>query len=374
MPAIQTLVMTGDAHELGAAHGRAWAEPIRELTEERLRLCRDRFWAGEDGGSADLAALAEACWAAQRRYDPLTTAEIEGLADATGVPARDLMVTAGFTDFVDAVRAASRHDQHAAVNDPGQCTAALVAPAAAADGKPYLAQTWDMHTSATPYVRMLDLRPSDQPAALVFTVTGCVGMVGLNEHGLGVGINNLVTSDGRPGVMWTSVVRRLLRAATADEALELLKRAPLAGAHHYLLLDAAGAGYSVEATPTRTAVRTLRSTLTHTNHCLSEEVAAVQPEKTGAAAQSTRLRLAAAEAWLDEHPAQLHRLGLRDLLTQRDADTAIGSICHGPLPGYDVETGGAVVMSPADRLVDAVWGQPDRSAFESLTVASALPS
>ena len=353
---------------MGRAHGEAWAAEIQELTAERLRLARDRFWAGEGGGTTDLAALTRACWEAQQRYDPLTTAEIEGIAHATGVPAAELVVTSGFTDFVDVVRAASAVVPPAAVNEPGQCTAALIAPGRSADGKPYLAQTWDMHTSATPYVRMLDLRPSDQPSALAFTVTGCVGMVGLNEFGVGVGINNLVTGDGRPGVMWTSVVRRLLRAETAEQALGLLKQAPLAGAHHYLILDAAGVGFSVEASPTRVSVRSLVTTLTHTNHCVSDELVAIQPEKTGAAGRSTRLRLQAADRWLAANGEALDRLGLRSLLAQRDENQPIGSICHGPLPGYDVETGGAVVMSPADLLLDAVWGQPDRAAYETLSV------
>ncbi|MEZ4609969.1 MAG: hypothetical protein R2838_06930 [Caldilineaceae bacterium] len=44
---------------------------------------------------------------------------------------------------------------------------------------------------------------------MTFTITGCVGMIGMNEHGVAVGINNLLGRDGRPGVHWPFVVRHV---------------------------------------------------------------------------------------------------------------------------------------------------------------------
>ncbi len=375
MSAIQMLRIDGDAEATGRAHGAAFRAEIQSLTEERMRLCRDQFWTG--GGSAvDPAALAAACWEHQQLYDDLTTAELEGIADAAGVAARDLLVTGGFTDFVDALRGAASGDSNPQpINDPGQCTAVLVAAESAADGQPLLAQTWDMHSSATPYVRVLDMRATDQPSAVSFTVTGCPAMIGINEHGLAVGINNLVTTDGRPGVMWTTVVRRLLRARDANEALDLLREAPVAGAHHYLLLDAHSTGYSVERSPSRIAVRTLKTTLAHTNHCLDTDLIAIEPARGDAPIHSTRGRLRMAEDWLAAHPSDFSRQGLWRLLNRFDDADLLGSICHGPLPGYDVETGGAVVISPRDRAMDAICGQgnvrndDDRTAPQTFNVA-----
>ncbi|EMI22993.1 peptidase C45 acyl-coenzyme A:6-aminopenicillanic acid acyl-transferase [Rhodopirellula maiorica SM1] len=361
MPSIEMLTIDGDAAAMGLAHGAAFRSEIQTLTEERMRLCHDRFWIGEGNMAVDPAALADACWEQQRRYDDLTTAELEAIARAADVPARDLLVTGGFTDFVDALRgtASGGTISRAPVDDPGQCTAVLVAADAAADRRPLLAQTWDMHPTATPYIRVLDLRSTDQPAAVVFTVTGCPAMIGVNEHGLAIGINNMVTADGRAGVMWTSVVRRMLRARNADEALQLLKEAPVAGAHHYLLLDAKSIGYSVERSPTRVAVRGLESTLSHTNHCLNADLISIEPPRGDAPAYSTRNRLREAEEWLVSNPSDCSRRGLWQLLNRFDPSDPLGSICHGPQPGYDVETGGAVVISPRDVAMDAVWGQGD---------------
>ncbi|MEM7681496.1 MAG: C45 family peptidase [Planctomycetota bacterium] len=370
MPAPPHLTLTGDSPAIGLAHGRSWPEDIAQLAEERTRLSRDAFWAGQGSSRIDVAPIAQACWDAQQRYDERTTAELEAMAQASGVPAEDLLIAGGFTDFVDAVRAAGSGPVPPD-NDPGQCTAVLVSTQASADGRPYLAQTWDMHPSATAHLRVLTLRPTDQPACVLLTLAGCVGMTGINHYGVAVGINNLATRDGRPGVLWPSVVRKMLRETSADGALRVLRETPLAGAHHYLILDPQGVGYSVEATPTRCAITPLLSVLAHTNHCLAEEAVAVEAEKTGPASENTRGRLASARVWLAKHGDRLHRLGLRDMLclTGADGDTS-AAICHGPYAGYDIETGGAVVMSPVDRALDAGWRRPRPDDFAAYTLAA----
>ena len=57
-----------------------------------------------------------------------------------------------------------------------------------------------MHDSATEHVVLLRTDPTDAPAALVFTTTGALGQIGMNELGVCVGINNLTATDGTPGV------------------------------------------------------------------------------------------------------------------------------------------------------------------------------
>ena len=107
-----------------------------------------------------------------------------------------------------------------------------------------------MHDSATEHVVLLRIQPVDGPAALVFTTTGCVGQIGMNEAGVCVGINNLVATDGCPGVMWTSVVRDALLQDSAAAARDAILAADLAGAHSFLVFDASGEGHMVEAFPT----------------------------------------------------------------------------------------------------------------------------
>ena len=169
--------------------------------------------------------------------------EMRGMADATGIGLNELVIMNGFTDFVDVIaNPALLGDLRTGGVMPGDdfdgggCTAFIVAPAVTGDGRGYLGQTWDMHTSATPYVMLLDVRPQDGPRLLTFTLTGCVGMIGMNEHGVAVGINNLLGADGRVGVHWVYVVRKCWRSAPWTRRWTVLRGAQLSGAHNYLLL------------------------------------------------------------------------------------------------------------------------------------------
>ena len=61
----------------------------------------------------------------------------------------------------------------------------------------------------------------------------------MNQAGIAIGINNLTATNGRVGVTWPFVVRKALAQTSIDDALVVVLEAELAGAHNYLLFDAA---------------------------------------------------------------------------------------------------------------------------------------
>ena len=190
----------------------------------------------------------------------------KGTDEASGLSAAEAVIVGGFTDFVDVLRA-----QAGAVHEEDDCTAVLV-PDALAEGQGFLAQTWDMHDSATEHVVLLEIEPEGGPRAFVFSTVGCLGQIGLNEAGIAIGINNLAAATGRVGVTWPFVVRKALQQTDIEAALACVVDADLAGAHNYLLLDRHGRGYNVEAMPDCRAVTKLEdSLLAHTNHCLDAD-------------------------------------------------------------------------------------------------------
>jgi isopenicillin-N N-acyltransferase-like protein len=132
--------------------------------------------------------------------------ELRGMAQVTGLSLEELLVVGGFTDFVDTLynvypKAPTN------VTPIDDCTAFLVPDAVTADGLGFFGQTWDMHDTATEFVILLHVDDPDLPEAFVFTTAGCVGQIGMNEHGVCIGINNLVAKDGQIGVTWNFVVR-----------------------------------------------------------------------------------------------------------------------------------------------------------------------
>ncbi len=359
MPPIRSLTVSGDPYDLGFQHGRAYAEAIGKLTEERLQLCATDDWAKAGVHHHVILDLAARCMPYHHRFDEALCAELEGVSDGSGVPMVELLIMNGFTDFVDVLH------QHV-VDDPGGCTAALTSPSVSADGRGYLAQTWDMHTTATPYVIMLDIRPNAGPSVMTFTLNGCVGMIGLNDAGVAVGINNLYTKEGKKGVTWPFVVRKMLAQTDVDSAMAVLEDADLAGAHNYLVMGADRKGdvqgYNVEAVPGLRSVTTLETTLAHANHCVEPAMVSLERPRSELAMRSTVTRLEQAQAYLSEHTGQINKDVLIKLTRLREG--AGFSVCQTPVEGYEVESSGACVMSPGTREMWAVWGLPSEGEFE----------
>lgn len=346
MGSIRVLRLQGDPRARGLIHGRTHAAGIREYTEERVRLAADGSWAGRKATRADVLALAEEMLPAHRRYSPDLTEEMEAMASGAGISAAEALIVGGFTDFVDAVRARGAIAEAAEEDD---CTALL--------NGDWLAQTWDMHDTATPHVVMLDVR--EPVPALVFSTVGCLGQIGLNAAGIAIGINNLAATDGRVGVTWPHVVRKVLQCETIEAALACVVDCELAGAHNYLLLDAQGRGYNVEAMPTHRAVAPIEGPpLVHTNHCVAPEA------RSREAARSPTLELSSHERYTRATALAAGAIDLASLI----AMTRDPVICRRSEPPYHVETSGAVVMRPATRELWAVWGIPQDGEFEHFRV------
>lgn len=374
---IRLLELAGSPYEIGFAHGKAYADDIALLTEERMRLSADPFWTGGRSAThADVVAAGEACLAYHRAFAPELMDEIQGIADATGLGVNELVIMNGFTDFVDVManpapfppsnRYGAANDENAGDEDAGGCTAFVVDGSFSGSGMGYIGQTWDMHTTATPHVLMLRITPDDGPALLTFTITGCVGMIGMNEHGVAVGINNVLGRDGRPGVHWVFVVRKMLAQTDVDAALHVLLSAQLSGAHNYVLMgpDAAGAvvGYNVEATATRHRVDRVHDYVVHTNHCVVPELTEYERKRKAYSLASTEARLTQGHAFLAGRRGRVDMETLVALTRYHEGEEP--SVCAHAVPQYDVESSGACIMSPTDGELWAVWGNPCRNAYE----------
>ena len=347
---------------MGATHGRTHAEEIRSYTEERIDLVSSGLWSGSPLEREVVLDLADACLPAHESLSPRLHEEMMAMADAAGISGPEAVVVGGFTDFVDTIRGVVGGPHPDAVIED-DCTAVIV-PDGRAHGAGFLAQTWDMHDSATEHVVLLRIEPDDAPRALVFSTTGCLGQIGMNEVGLCVGINNLTGADGQIGVTWPTVVRQLLTAEDADEALTILLGAELAGAHNYLIFDASGVGYNVEGMPsTRPVTRLGDDPLVHTNHPLHADAAAVEAPRAVELLESSVERLATAHRLLDTGPVSEDDL----FALTREPD----AICQRATEPFRIESSGAAVMRPRTGDFWACWGRPVDNDFSHLSLATA---
>ena len=358
---IRELQVAGDAGHRGSVHGAAFHNEIRRYTDERVRLSANGTWSGRTVTVDEAVALATRMLPAHRSFDPDLYEEMEAMGTAAGISAAEAVIVGGFTDFVDVLRAGGA----TGLAEEDDCTAVVV-PDELAGGAGFLAQTWDMHDSATEHVTLIRVTPPSGPDALVFSTVGCLGQIGMNQAGVAVGINNLTATNGRIGVTWPFVVRKALAQTSIDDALVVVLEAELAGAHNYLLFDKSGTGYNIEAMPGYRAVTRMdREPLVHTNHCLDPEAQLLEAPRPGDLMKSSVDRLATATDLLAKWVATGDALSVQHMI---DLTREPEVICRRSTPPYHNESSGAAVMRPRTGEFWACWGVPADNQFEAFKV------
>jgi predicted choloylglycine hydrolase len=135
-----------------------------------------------------------------------------------------------------------------------------------------LAQTVDLSGALESEAYVIEIRgaAADGRSLLMLTFTGLLGYLGLNSHGLAVGLNLVMGGNWRPGVPGYMAIRHVLQTATCvDEGVELLRGLDLASSRAFMLCDPEQA-VNVEVLDNQLRVRRSRQ-LIHTNHFLSPD-------------------------------------------------------------------------------------------------------
>ena len=275
--------------EWGRVHGETFRGEIKSLAEIRVYLCTK---VGGFRGSTEVMAAAKAHLPILERYSHPLYEELLGIAEGAIVPPEEIVVANHYTDLRDLDPDPSKWQMAPTHDDPQLGAQAQGAASLGGDGCSMLfsetpsgrvlAQTWDMHATAIPYVMVLGIPESeDGPAARLLTVTGCLGMAGMNASRVGIAINNLYSTDATLGIVWPAMVRRALHEDSAKAARDVIMASPIGSGHHYFVADKSAA-FGIEASGTRRKVvwnrdqaRFDRPALyCHTNHCLDGDVKA----------------------------------------------------------------------------------------------------
>lgn len=238
----------------GHVHGELLREKIAEIAEIRLeRVCALPPYKK----IKDILSLAEEHLAIFSEYDVDLFLEFRGIAEASNVSLAKLLILNHYTDIRDI-------NVKYVYEDVGGCSL-IYSPTGIS---PILGQTWDIHASAEPYVILLKLRD-----ALVFSIAGCLGMMGLNHHGVGIAINNLASIDAQIGVMWSAIIRKCLTKTSADDAKQEIMAVNLGSGRHFAVADDKHF-YSIETSGMHKKLvwDKAHELYFHTNHCLDSEM------------------------------------------------------------------------------------------------------
>lgn len=269
----------------GQLHGESFRGEIQSLAAIRVYLCTK---VGSFSAEEDVLRAAAAHLPVLQAYDEALYQELVGTAEGAGLSPEHIVVANHYTDLrdlspdpakwipaptADTTGAASSAGSDVGARD-SQGDGCSVIWAETPTGR-VLAQTWDMHATAIPYVMILGVPAvGDRPAHRVLTVTGCLGMAGMSTSRVAIAINNLFSTDATLGIVWPAMVRKALAAPSAEAARDVVMQSPIGSGHHYFVADRQRA-FAIETSGTRRKqIFDGGPGYCHTNHCLDADIAA----------------------------------------------------------------------------------------------------
>ncbi len=273
-----------------------------EIFSRKCGLSRDAVFVRSDSFAQQISS-----------YAPHLLDEMRGIANGAGCDLHEIIAINARTELMYDVKQLS------------ECTSIGARADAATDGHLRLAQNWDWHPALTGALVLWVLRRDEGPDILTLTEAGIVGKIGTNAMGLTVCVN-LLTSDTDnegPAVPMHIILRRILEDAySIEDAITLIGETERCTSCFHMLADRSGILVGVEATHAGQCVLSARDgILTHTNHCMSSELAAHDRgirENPETLIRGARVRSLATAQMIDENY-------LRSIL--RDHATARRPIC-----------------------------------------------
>jgi isopenicillin-N N-acyltransferase like protein len=371
--------------------------PVLELTGDpflRGKMHGQEARAQVTGSVRCYAALFAACgiewgeaqWRAAEFHDIIggcgggMMEEMEGIALGSGFHINEILALNCRTEILpptflgmETVNSDQARRKNAALGlfDIGECTSVAVAGERCADGHTRVAQNWDWVGYQRQNVLALRVRRDGSwPSFLTLTEAGILAKIGLNEHGVAVGLNILRATNDREhvGIPVHIFQRMALDCTSVNAVVTLAQSLIFAASSNAILGDATGHVCSLEYSPNGVAVIAAdHSVVAHTNHFCAVSLA----EKQAPLAHmlTTEPRLACADHHVNRWPDYIDDDHLQALLRDESgigADSTnpkYGAICRSPDPSL-----------PPELQVESVFGVIIDCNAREMWVAPDLPS
>ncbi|MFJ6415641.1 C45 family autoproteolytic acyltransferase/hydolase [Paeniglutamicibacter sp. NPDC091659] len=189
-----------------------------------------------------------------RRSFPDIWEEMRGIAKGSNLPFEDILAMNCRTEVLWQALVAS-HRKATGPGSPlrgfGECSSFAIAPTHTALGHTLVGQNWDWLVHGFDSVILLEVEREDGPNYVTIVEAGLLAKTVMNEHGIGMAVNTLVTSsDGStPGVPFHVLLRALANCEHVFDAVELLASHPRASSGNYVVGAADGSILNIETAP-----------------------------------------------------------------------------------------------------------------------------
>jgi len=166
---------------------------------------------------------------------PQYLAELQGLAEGSGVPFDDLLICNCFEELTGDLLFE-------------KCTSVAFAPEHTQDQHTLLGHTEDWLPIDRAWQYVVRVRPDDEAPFIAAVYGGLLANVGLNGAGVAQCINSMYPTDARPGLPRVFVGRHVLTAPRLGVAIERALHPRRAAGYNHVLADEHGELYNLETT------------------------------------------------------------------------------------------------------------------------------
>lgn len=364
MATLPVLDLGDDPFERGLVHGRTLAPAIAD----NLKTYLARFEAG--GLDAETARQEGEVWAEViAGQNAEYAAEMRGIAEGAGLPLGDIAMLNARYEITFGLfgKEARSVDRAAIADDADGCSTFGAMPETTASGHTILGQNWDWLAGVYGRCVVLRIRRTDRPSLICYTEAGIVGgKMGVNEHGIGLVENGLVSDhDGRNAYEkpFHLRCREILDADTYDQALLPILATKRVCSANFVVGHADGEIIDIETSPNAVAYQYPRDGLvTHSNHFMDQIHGPSQMERLS---PSTLYRANRLDRLLRPHLGRLDLDVIRDALA--DHFSWPNAICRHPdsrqPEAKRTMTNAAFVIDLVTRTMHIADGPPCENAF-----------
>ncbi len=281
MTALPVLDLGDDPFERGLTHGRQLAPMIAENIDTYLA----RFAAG-GLESAEARQEGQAWIEVIAGQNAEYSEEMRGVAEGAELPLGDIAMLNARYEITFGLfgREARAKDIAAVAGDADGCSTFGALPEATANGHTIIGQNWDWLAGVHGRCAVLRIRRKSGTDLICYTEAGIVGgKMGVNEHGIGLVENGLVSDhDGRNEYEkpFHMRCREILDAETYDYALKPIVETRRVCSANFIVGHADGEVIDLETSPNEVSYHYPRDGLiTHSNHFLDPRHGPSQMER-----------------------------------------------------------------------------------------------
>lgn len=341
MPNVPLQLAQLDPGERGRAHGEHWRAPIRALGA--ILAARA---AARGVTAAQLEADAMASWSEAGRVVPSLHEELVGIAAGADVAQSTIALL---------------NDGRAWADDGAGATSVYCRSLQG----PLLGHVWDLHPQVAPWVRVVELLGATGVRQCVVTVPGCLGLAGINAHGLAVSSVRLSLARTCSGLGWPVLTRHLLACDSAAQARQRIVDTPRCDARYWVLADERDfLGLESSDALVVLTQKGGKAAHLHTNHCFDPVLRRIE---TVPRATTTYARLnTASTIYAQQRPKTADALWT--MLHGHEGQ--LGTLCrHAGEDGAPAVTAAIALFMPAQAGLRIVGGCQDRGGTVVSTTA-----